>query len=380
MNTQEFIEKARGVHGDKYDYSKVEYVNKTTKVCIICPEHGEFMQEPCAHTARKRGCPKCEVFKSRKWSELTIIDYIKKNNIRFIRELRTKNKSAYNAAIDLGIIDNLPLLSRGEEIKHKKHFCICYKEAKKYQYRSDFAKHSRTQWDECVKKEWVGHFMWLKYKTDDMNERRGQKIDNIYLYVFQNAIYIGRTVNPDGRDKEHRRTRKDSVYKYSELSNEPIPKMKIIERDLTLTEGARKEKELIKIYSNAGYRLINKNSGGSLGSACKKWKYSIEEFVATAKECSGREDYHKKYSSHYDKARKTGLLNELFPKKKTGVWATKYSYNTCMEAAFTCKNTAEFKKKFLPLYKKAVKKHWLNVFFENGKSKIGGLQLTLNFE
>lgn len=37
-----FIEKAKNKHGDKYDYSKVEYINSTTKVCIICKEHGEF--------------------------------------------------------------------------------------------------------------------------------------------------------------------------------------------------------------------------------------------------------------------------------------------------------------------------------------------------
>ena len=41
-----FIERAKKVHGDKYDYSKVEYVNTHTKVCIICPEHGEFWQLP----------------------------------------------------------------------------------------------------------------------------------------------------------------------------------------------------------------------------------------------------------------------------------------------------------------------------------------------
>lgn len=38
----EFINKAISIHGNKYDYSKVEYVNDKTKVCIICPEHGEF--------------------------------------------------------------------------------------------------------------------------------------------------------------------------------------------------------------------------------------------------------------------------------------------------------------------------------------------------
>ena len=43
---QAFIEKAKEVHGDKYDYSKVKYVNCSTKVCIICPEHGEFYITP----------------------------------------------------------------------------------------------------------------------------------------------------------------------------------------------------------------------------------------------------------------------------------------------------------------------------------------------
>ena len=57
-NTDIFIEKARQIHNDKYDYSKVNYVNSRTKVCIICPEHGEFWQTPDAHLSNK-GCPKC---------------------------------------------------------------------------------------------------------------------------------------------------------------------------------------------------------------------------------------------------------------------------------------------------------------------------------
>lgn len=42
MTTKEFVEKAQNIHGNKYDYSKVNYINSHTKVCIICPEHGEF--------------------------------------------------------------------------------------------------------------------------------------------------------------------------------------------------------------------------------------------------------------------------------------------------------------------------------------------------
>ena len=59
MTTKEFIEKAKAVHGDKYDYSKVDYVNSSTPVCIICSEHGEFWQIPGSHTNKHQGCPKC---------------------------------------------------------------------------------------------------------------------------------------------------------------------------------------------------------------------------------------------------------------------------------------------------------------------------------
>ena len=46
LTTEEFIEKSKEVHNEKYDYSKVNYINNRTKVCIICPIHGEFLQRP----------------------------------------------------------------------------------------------------------------------------------------------------------------------------------------------------------------------------------------------------------------------------------------------------------------------------------------------
>lgn len=63
--TEEFIEEARKIHGDKYNYSKVEYVNQLTKVCIICPIHGEFWQAPKQHL-RGQGCQKCGLFRNKK--------------------------------------------------------------------------------------------------------------------------------------------------------------------------------------------------------------------------------------------------------------------------------------------------------------------------
>jgi len=57
--TEEFIKKAKEVHGDKYDYSKTVYINSKNKVVIICPTHGEFLQEPDSHTNSKNGCLSC---------------------------------------------------------------------------------------------------------------------------------------------------------------------------------------------------------------------------------------------------------------------------------------------------------------------------------
>jgi protein-arginine kinase activator protein McsA len=58
ITLEEVIADFREVHGDRYDYSKVEYVSAKTKVTIICPEHGEFTQTPDKHK-RGRGCPEC---------------------------------------------------------------------------------------------------------------------------------------------------------------------------------------------------------------------------------------------------------------------------------------------------------------------------------
>lgn len=72
-NNDYFIKKAKKIHGDKYDYSKVEYKNTKTKVCIICSEHGEFWQTPEHHYA-KHGCPVC----ANRYNALTTEEFIKK--------------------------------------------------------------------------------------------------------------------------------------------------------------------------------------------------------------------------------------------------------------------------------------------------------------
>ena len=58
--TFEIIEDFKKIHGDKYNYSKVNYINAEIKIKIICREHGEFLQLPYSHRIGN-GCPKCQL-------------------------------------------------------------------------------------------------------------------------------------------------------------------------------------------------------------------------------------------------------------------------------------------------------------------------------
>ena len=63
-NNNIFIQKAIGIHGNKYDYSLVDYKSAHKKIIIKCPKHGEFEQIPWNHISLKEGCPYCGKNKS----------------------------------------------------------------------------------------------------------------------------------------------------------------------------------------------------------------------------------------------------------------------------------------------------------------------------
>ena len=56
---EQFLMKANEIHGNRYNYSKVEYIDCKTNIKIICSEHGEFIQRPDTHINKKADCPSC---------------------------------------------------------------------------------------------------------------------------------------------------------------------------------------------------------------------------------------------------------------------------------------------------------------------------------
>lgn len=85
--TEQFIKKANLIHSNKYNYSKVEYINNETKVKIFCPKHGLFEQTPQRHL-KGSGCPEC--------AKIRIGDRQRKTTEQFINEANKIHGNKYN--------------------------------------------------------------------------------------------------------------------------------------------------------------------------------------------------------------------------------------------------------------------------------------------
>lgn len=59
LRKQNWLNESKKNHNNKFDYSKINYINSRIKILIICPKHEEFWQNPTDHKNSKHGCPKC---------------------------------------------------------------------------------------------------------------------------------------------------------------------------------------------------------------------------------------------------------------------------------------------------------------------------------
>jgi len=109
-----FIEESNLIHNNKYDYSLVDYKNAYTKVKIICPIHGEFLQTPQSHL-NGSGCPICKSSKGEK----IIKEFLENNNIEFETQKKFKDcKNEKSLKFDFYLLDYNTCI----EFDGKQHF------------------------------------------------------------------------------------------------------------------------------------------------------------------------------------------------------------------------------------------------------------------
>jgi hypothetical protein len=153
-NNESFINKAKKIHGDRYDYSKVNYVNNHTSVEIVCKIHGTFNQVPNIHL-NKKGCPNCSTSKG----EGEIKKILEKNGLKY-------------------------------KIQHVFKDCF-YKQPLRFDFYL-------PEFNTCIEYDGIQHFIPIEYFGGIKNLGENRVKDNIKNeYCFNNKIRLIRVKYSD---------------------------------------------------------------------------------------------------------------------------------------------------------------------------------------
>jgi len=306
-----------------------------------------------------------EIFKNHKNSGYTDI-YIKRNywteeklndiilNYDSRADLYKNNKSAFNAAHKLNIINDL----------FKNHVDSGYtkmqdgywtydkmqEEVNKYKTRKEFRKYSQSAYQKSIDEKTINK-LFINLPNEGYSDIEEWKENRYVIYVYEipefNNSYIGLTNNVDRRDKEHLFSKNESLINFCKEKNIPLPMYRILESDLCSYDARKREEYWMEYYKNNKWSLININKAGSLGGKnSKKWNnISLQKEVNKYKT---RSEFSSKNYSAYNYARKNNLLDEIFKNHTNNGYSDKQkkSHFWTKEIAQECANKYKTRRNF----------------------------------
>jgi very-short-patch-repair endonuclease len=170
LKTDDFIKRAREIHGNKYDYSKVNYSTTHEPVTIICPIHGPFPQTPASHLMG-RGCKPCGRKSAGEKNTFLTKDEIKRLTSKYKSrgEFRIKEPAAYQTMVKNGwtkeVLADLP---GGHEDWTKEKIIKLLKD---YTNRTDFADEHPNAHMAAIRNGWWNELTANMEVTDSRGER-----------------------------------------------------------------------------------------------------------------------------------------------------------------------------------------------------------------
>ena len=294
---ESFVEEANKIHNGLYEYHKVNYVNGKTKICIVCPIHGDFWQSPSNHL-KGNGCPFCSG-NAKKWNKET-----------------------------------------------------CEQEARKYEFIFDFRTKSSGACNVAHRNGWLKDYTWLKRlppKTADYD--KNTKYIYAYEFVMQKAVYVGLTNSMIKRDWQHRNDKSSSVFRFADQCKCDIPNPRKLEENVPINESGEKENYWVDYYKKNGWYILNRAKTGERESSVGIYypiKWNKKDIREKAKECGYvLAVFAEQYPGAYEaiQSRYKGLLNELFPNRMIHTHHTvedallvvnKGNYETRSQLRFDC--------------------------------------------
>ena len=298
-----------------------------------------------------------------KWTYDTCYEVAKECTSR--RDFEKKHGSAYHKARINKWLDDYTWFTPTNRLKIKWAYENCYEAAKECTSRRDFEKKHRSAYNVALKNGWLDDYTRLRPNLDIYGTP-----DNVYRYYFKdfNAVYVGRTVDVERRDREHIfKTEEDAVAKFAHEHDLSIPQMEILDTGISLKEGQRLEGYYIDLYREQGYTILNKAKAGSLGTI-GGWKWNRKTCYEEALKYRTRNEFCINSSGAYQKACRNHWLDEytwLKTKTQTNSDGHKglgliWTYEACYEEALKYRTRSNFQKDSGSAYASARKHHWLD--------------------
>jgi hypothetical protein len=382
LTTEEFIAKAKAVHGDRYDYSKVEYVGTKSPVIIICKEHGEFQQTPQKHFAG-HGCNKCHHKSMAKRYSLGKEKFIEKANavhngfydyseVEYVNgHIKVKIKCPIHGIFEQDPSSHLqghgcPFCADVENGKKKRKWTYetCFKEARKYKTRTEFQRGSAGAYIYARRNGFLSKFDWFEeikkpdgYWTRERCEEESRKYKSKTEFVKGCPAAHSAAVRKGWLDDftwlvdkrfDIIKGKVDSVYVY------------IFEETKTAYVG----RTLIRRQKKRDKEHIFNTEADNVARYAKKIHVPVPpmkiiETNLTLEEGQDREDYWRKW---YEQQGYT-MLNRIATGKGKGslggISHGKWNRKTCREEALKYKSSSEFETNSSGAYAAALRNGWL---------------------
>ena len=365
LTTEEFIKKAREVHGDKYDYSKVIYERNNIPVIVICPKHGEFKILPVKHIHRHQGCPRCseenyghkelytqEKAEGRLKELLKGTPYILNSPLVF----NTVEKTHVNLCCT---IHNYSWTNSWHQLfynyRNRKLFgckyCkiqyskeVCQKAALTCQYRSEFAKKFKGEYFAALRNGWLDEICSHMIVLGNHYKRC------IYAYEFpcvegHDYVYVGLTDHLPQRDRFH--SRKGAVYNFCKKHHLERPKPIQLTDYIDKEEAKEQEGVRLSVYIAKGWLPLNRVKTGGLGGHLANNGFTFDDCKTVGQKYNKRSEWKKNDYPTYYIASKRGWINEIL-KQKERFGNSKQTYWTeerIKERALMFSSRSEFWKK-----------------------------------
>lgn len=370
-----WIERAKRIHNNRYDYSKVTYVNNHTPISIICPIHGEFMQTPANHI-KGQGCPICGKSKIRlspKEAKNRISDKLSNLPYEVVEPFVYKGDRNTDVTIHCKIHDftwttswhqviyagtNLTGGCPGCRTTYSKD--VCHEAALQCKYRSEFAKKFKGEYFAALRNDWLDEICCHMIVVGNHYKRC------IYAYEFpdiegQKYVYVGLTDHIPQRDLVH--GRKGAVFSFCKKHNVERPKPIQLTDYIDREEAKEQEGIQLAKYVSKGWVPLNRVKTGSLGGHLANDGFTFEECKARGQRYSKRSEWKREDYPTYYIASKRGWIDKIL-KQREHFGNSTQSYWTkerIHEIALMFSSRAEFKKNEPAAYQRAYKMGLMDV-------------------